>query len=128
MSTCKRGHEITGRNARPNGPIPNCRACTSARQKLVKRGQPVTEEIVQAEADLYFEIYQAGFNNHRDYKVAALIEDAEFLAIHGETANGAAERLGLKKAGYLYTQLTRHGRVDIYQRLAANSHAQGIAA
>lgn len=55
----------------------------------------------------------------------AFVEDAEFLARHGETAPRAAERLGMKSWDSAYMRLNRYGRLDIADRLLANTDGVG---
>lgn len=49
-----------------------------------------------------------------------LIEDAAFLAKHGEHPAGAAKRLGLPTVNALEKRLSRLGRYDIFNTLANN--------
>lgn len=57
---------------------------------------------------------------------ANLIEDAEFMARHGETTLGAARRLGFKSWNSLYKRLTTdYGRPDITDRLIRNTEREG---
>lgn len=57
---------------------------------------------------------------------ANLIEDALFMAIHGETTEGAARRLGFKSWNSLYKRLTTdYDRPDITDRLTRNTERDG---
>jgi hypothetical protein len=57
--------------------------------------------------------------------LADLIEDAEFLAETGETAENAARRLGFNSWDALYSRLTNNDRADITDRLARNTTGRG---
>jgi hypothetical protein len=53
-------------------------------------------------------------------RMTAVIEDAEWLADTGETAEGAAARLGYKDADSLERALERAGHYRLFARLKAN--------
>lgn len=52
-----------------------------------------------------------------EHRIAAVIEDAEWIASHGGTLEEAATRLGLR-AGTLYDLLRKEGRIDLNHRLS----------
>jgi hypothetical protein len=61
-----------------------------------------------------------------DDRIAAMIEDAEFMAETGETWEGAAMRLGIKP-GTLEQKLCKAGRYDLEIALRKNANsATGI--
>lgn len=72
-----------------------------------------------------FETGRATQSAETSKATAALIEDAEWLAVTGETREGAVRRLGFDNWEALYTRLSNHGRRDITDRLTANGDPVG---
>ena len=62
----------------------------------------------------YLDKYPATLHRRGD-----VVEDCEVLAESGETAAGAAVRLGYGAVNSLYMELRRAGRLDLWQRLRA---------
>lgn len=54
--------------------------------------------------------------------LADFIEDAEFLAVTGETREGAVKRLGYGSWASLYSRLSNNDRGDIAERLLRNEN------
>jgi hypothetical protein len=59
-------------------------------------------------------------NTENERPLADVVEDAQFLAMTGETREGAAKRLGFNSWDSLYSRLSNNGHEDIVNRFIAN--------